>query len=117
MAKAEVCKTSIHRFESDRRLTRCDVHYTIKLLRQVREACFFICAAGGYGRAYLSHRKATFFLPLCMKINTLNRLNELNAGVAELVDATDLKSVGHSCPCRFEPGPRYKILKVIFIVI
>ena len=30
------------------------------------------------------------------------------AGVAELVDAQDLKSCGNLFPCRFESGPRYK---------
>ena len=55
-SKAEVCKTSIHRFESGRRLTR-------------------------------------------------NR--RFNAGVAEQVDAGDLKSPGRNSPCRFDSGPRY----------
>ena len=33
-----------------------------------------------------------------------------SAGVAELVDAADLKSAGHICPCGFEPRPRYQSL-------
>ena len=54
VAKAEVCKTSIHRFDSDRRL------YLLSL-----------------------------------------------AGVAKLVDARDLKSLGPFGPCRFDSGPRH----------
>lgn len=34
------------------------------------------------------------------------------AGVAELVDAQDLKSCGNLFPYRFESGPRYKMLTV-----
>ena len=56
VAKAEVCKTSIHRFDSDRRL---------------------------------QPKGETF------------------AGVAELVDARDLKSLGPLGPCRFDSGPRH----------
>ena len=54
MVKAEVCKTSIHRFDSDRRLSRFS----------------------------------------------------LSAGVAELVDARDLKSLGYfiTVPVRFRPS-------------
>ena len=33
------------------------------------------------------------------------------AGVAELVDAQDLKSCGNLFPCRFESGPRYNVSK------
>ncbi len=33
--------------------------------------------------------------------------NRLIAGVAELVDARDLKSLGSSGPCRFESGLRH----------
>jgi hypothetical protein len=58
--KAEVCKTSIHRFKSDRRLA-----------------------------------------------STLQGYQQDKAGVAELVDAGDLKSPGPKCPCRFDSGPRY----------
>jgi hypothetical protein len=32
------------------------------------------------------------------------------AGVAELVDAQDLKSCGNLFPCRFESGPRYNYI-------
>jgi hypothetical protein len=56
VAKAEVCKTSIHRFDSDRRL-------------KVKK--------------------------------------ETSAGVAELVDARDLKSLGLFSSCRFDSGPRH----------
>ena len=54
VAKAEVCKTSIHRFDSDRRLHKLSL-----------------------------------------------------AGVAKLVDARDLKSLGLLSPCRFDSGPRH----------
>ena len=37
-------------------------------------------------------------------------INQFVAGVAELVDALDLKSSGTFLPCRFESGPRYTIL-------
>ena len=56
VAKAEVCKTSIHRFDSDRRLSEKTIY----------------------------------------------------AGVAELADARDLKSLGYLYPCRFDSGPRHQ---------
>ena len=28
--------------------------------------------------------------------------------MVKLVDTRDLKSLGQECPCRFDPGPRYK---------
>ena len=31
------------------------------------------------------------------------------AGVAELADARDLKSLGAQAPCRFEPDPRHSV--------
>jgi hypothetical protein len=36
------------------------------------------------------------------------RLITHHAGVAELVDAPDLKSVGPQGPCRFDPGRPYQ---------
>jgi hypothetical protein len=37
----------------------------------------------------------------------LGEIERQFAGVAELVDAQDLKSCGNYFPCRFESGPRY----------
>ncbi len=37
----------------------------------------------------------------------------LLAGVAELVDARDLKSLGYFYPCRFDSGPRHRIITFI----
>ena len=34
---------------------------------------------------------------------------KINAGVVELVDTRDLKSLGAKAPCRFESGHRYQI--------
>ncbi len=35
----------------------------------------------------------------------------IDAWVAELVDARDLKSLGVHTPCRFKSGPRHHIIK------
>jgi hypothetical protein len=35
--------------------------------------------------------------------------HRMDAGVAKLADATDLKSVGAKAPYRFKPGPRHQI--------
>jgi hypothetical protein len=37
-----------------------------------------------------------------------NQLKQMEAGVAKLVDAQDLKSWGPQGPCRFESDPRYQ---------
>ena len=50
--------------------------------------------------------KLLYLQLICFEI--LNK--PIAAGVAELVDALDLKSSGRFLPCRFESGPRYKVL-------
>jgi hypothetical protein len=45
--------------------------------------------------------------PQDLKFSGIKILKILVAGVAELVDAQDLKSCGNLFPCRFESGPRY----------
>jgi hypothetical protein len=70
VAKAEVCKTSMHRFESDRRLLHAPI---------------------SDGRVLFG----------------------LLAGVAELVDAKDLKSFGPQGPCGFKSRPRYSVFHCV----
>ena len=69
MAKAEVCKTSIHRFKSDRRLVQ-EPKANSKRQKETTCCLFFLFAV--------------FFLLFSCA----------TAGVAELVDARDLKSLG-----------------------
>ena len=48
---------------------------------------------------------------MCYSILALSEMHEKpeDAGVAELVDARDLKSCGTQIPCRFDPGLRHHI--------
>ena len=120
VAKGEVCKTSMHRFESDRRLSLCTCTQRsatdgpLRVLHGVFDLLFpheyFTLFRQRLVPRHVAscreHRATTSRSP--GNGRSARCRDGTRAGVAELVDALDLKSIGLQGPCRFKSGPRYE---------